>query len=260
MTLAQAATAALLGELATTPKPGLVDLEHRGAHRDLCLARLRESALALEDVFAAIARCAQGAPPSRELREEIGAIGRRGERTMRCASGGTNTHRGALWALGLLVAGGAALPVGRRAAPDVVAHAAQLAALPDRFSRTQQSNGAVVARRYHAGGARDEARRGFPHVMTLALPLLRGRVAPPDVLLALLAVVDDTCVLHRGGRAGARLVKAGARAVLRAGGVATLRGAARVRALDAALVARNISPGGCADLLAAGIFLAGIER
>ncbi len=94
--LARAPTTALLDELATTPKPGLVDLEHRGAHRDLCLDRLRTSAHALEPFFAEIAACARDASPSLALREEIGNLGRLGERAMLRASGGPNTHRGAL--------------------------------------------------------------------------------------------------------------------------------------------------------------------
>ena len=103
--LASSATRALLAELATTPKPGLVDRENSGAHRDLTYARLEYSALALEPVFTEIATAAQGERPSLALREHLGEIGRRGERRMLVATGGCNTHRGALWALGLLVAG-----------------------------------------------------------------------------------------------------------------------------------------------------------
>jgi triphosphoribosyl-dephospho-CoA synthase len=235
-------------------------MEHRGAHRDLCVARLHASALALEDAFAAIARTAQCAAPSIELREELGAIGRRGERTMLRASGGTNTHRGALWALGLLVAGGASVGPAEREPSAIVARAAALAALPDRFARRDSSHGAIVARRYGTGGAMAEARAGFPNVMKVALPLLRRSVAPADVMLALLAVVDDTCVLHRGGPAGARFAQTGARVALRSGGTSTRAGLAKVRVLDAAFVAHNISPGGCADLLAAGLFLAAAAR
>ena len=134
--------------------------------------------------------------------------------------------------------------------------AASLATLPDRFAGSANTHGASVRRRYGVGGAVSEASAGFPHVVNVALPLLRRNVAPADVLLALLAVVDDTCTLHRGGRAGARLAQAGARAAIRAGGTATPAGRSQLRLLDATLVAHNISPGGCADLLAAGLFVA----
>ncbi len=252
--LARAATSALLDELATTPKPGLVDLEHRGAHRDLCFARLHDSAHALETTFRAIGRAAAGNRPSIALREEIGALARRGERAMLVASGGSNTHRGALWALGLLVAGAAASPAAREASA-IAARAGALARIPDRFAPAGASHGTLVARRYGASGARGEAAAAFPHVVRLALPLVRRGCARADVLLALLARIDDTCVLHRGGPGALASARAGAVAALRAGGTTTRHGLARTRALDATLVARNVSPGGCADLLAAALFL-----
>ncbi|GAC1418884.1 MAG: triphosphoribosyl-dephospho-CoA synthase [Candidatus Velthaea sp.] len=252
--LARAASAALLAELATTPKPGLVDLEHCGAHRDLCADRLASSAYALESVFAELARCGAGAPPSPALREEIGAIGRRGERAMLRASGGSNTHRGALWTLGLLVTAAAGLPHAAPAAA-IAARAGCIATLPDRFGASAGSNGAGATRRYGAAGARGEAAAGFPHVIELALPQLRAGRPHADVLLALLSRVDDTCVLHRGGLAARAIAQRGAREALRAGGVETAAGLRRIHALDAELVARNASPGGCADLLAAAFFL-----
>jgi len=255
--LARSATHALLAELATTPKPGLVDLEHCGAHRDLCVDRLQTSAFALEPVFAELARSARGAAPSRALREELGAIGRRGERAMLRATGGSNTHRGALWTLGLLVSAAAGLGPGARAGA-IARRAGTLGALADRFSRDERSHGAIVAKCYGIRGARGEAAAGFPAVTGIALPLLRAGLPRADVFLALLARVDDTCLLHRAGRPGAALARHGARDALRAGGVRNPVGLARVRELDRTLLAHNASPGGCADLLAAALFLAAI--
>ncbi len=199
--LATAATQALLNELETSPKPGLVDRESNGAHTDLSVDRLRESALALQVVFHEIALSAAGAEITTELREEVGAIGRRGESAMWRASGGTNTHRGALWALGLLVASAAALKQ-PRSPYAIAAHAGKLARLHDRFAGYEPSHGRTVQQRYGAGGARAEAAAGFPHVISVALPALRAGAPQADVLLELLARVDDTCLLHRGGPAG----------------------------------------------------------
>ncbi|GAC1307918.1 MAG: triphosphoribosyl-dephospho-CoA synthase [Vulcanimicrobiaceae bacterium] len=256
--LARAATQSLLREVATTPKPGLVDLEHCGAHRDLCLDRVQTSAFALEAVFDELARTAAGSAPSQALREELGAIGRRGERTMLRATGGSNTHRGALWTVGLLVCAAAAL--GARADASTIAeNAGALGALPDRYGANALSHGAIVAQRYGVSGARGEAAAGFPSVVRLALPLVRSGVLGADVFLELLARVDDTCVLHRAGPRGLALARNGARAALAAGGVRTRAGSARVRTLDRELVATNASPGGCADLLAAAFFLDAIS-
>ena len=251
--LARVATTALLDELATTPKPGLVDLDHRGAHRDLCLDRLRTSAHALEPFFAEIAACARDASPSLALREEIGHLGRIGERAMLRASGGTNTHRGALWSLGLLVAATAA--AGTRDAHAIAARVAAFASLPDRFRGDAPSNGRSVARRFGTRGARGEAESGLPNVIGLAMPLLRAGAPRADVLLALLERVDDTCMLHRSSAQTLAIARRQARHALALGGTRSTAGLRATRRLDAFLVAHNASPGGCADLLAAACFL-----
>jgi triphosphoribosyl-dephospho-CoA synthase len=251
--LARNATQSLLDELATTPKPGLVDRDHSGAHTDLCYDRLSTSALALQSSFLEIAKAAYGAPITRDLREEVGDIGRRGERAMLASSGGSNTHRGALWAIGLLVAARAS--AGEQSAESVAENAGRLARLPDRFSSAGYSNGRVVAQRYRARGARGEAADGFPHLMKVALPALRSGAASANVLLQLVATLDDTCLYHRGGPAAVREARAGARDSLAAGGVSTAAGRLAIERLDSTLLERNASPGGCADLLAAALFL-----
>jgi triphosphoribosyl-dephospho-CoA synthase len=251
--LGAAATRALLCELNTTPKPGLVDRHGNGAHRDLSYSQLEASALALESVFVEIADSSSDQRPSRELREHLAEIGRRGERAMLAASGGSNTHRGAIWALGLLVAGAAA--AGERSATCIAERAGELARMQDRFARTSLSHGSVAAKRFHVDGARGEAAAGFPHVMRVALPALHAGHALPDVFLRLVASVDDTCVLHRGGRQAQAIAQRGARKALRAGGSKTLLGRSSIRELERALLSRNASPGGCADLLAAALLL-----
>jgi triphosphoribosyl-dephospho-CoA synthase len=126
----------------------------------------------------------------------------------------------------------------------------------------------MVTRRYGVAGARGEARHGFPHVVGVALPALRDaresgrpeRVARLDALVALVANVDDTCLLHRGGRAALRDARTGARAVLEAGGNGTAAGRRALRSLEAALLGHNAAPGGSADLLAAALFLDALDH
>ena len=248
-----AATRALLTELGTTPKPGLVDRNGNGAHRDLSYARLEASALALEPIFSEIARTVKDERPSVALREYLGDIGRRGERTMLVASGGTNTHRGAIWALGLLVAGAAAK--GGNSAKMIASRAGAFASMPDRFAMPASSNGRVASLRYDVGGARGEAEAGFPHVLNVAYPAIHDGYSLPDVFLRLVATVNDTCVLHRGGRSAHEIAQRGARKALQNGGSSTREGAKSIRELELALISRNASPGGCADLLAAAILL-----
>jgi triphosphoribosyl-dephospho-CoA synthase len=256
--LARIAATALAREAQLTPKPGLVDGRGTGAHSDMDLPMLLASARTLEPFFAELAEAAGSLPWDIALREEIGALGRRADAAMLTTTGGVNTHRGALWALGLLVAGVA----GARStdAHEVASRAAFLARLPDRFSGRPPSHGHLVARRYGATGARGEAQAGFPHVVRVALPRLRTPEATDverqlDALLAVMSRLTDTCVLYRGGRRGLRLVQDGGRRVLAAGGAADPAGQRELAALDVELCAARLSPGGSADVLSAALFL-----
>ena len=263
--LAGLAVEALVAEAMLTPKPGLVDRRGPGAHADVELATLLASAEALRPAFAEMARASAGRAPSQDLREDLARIGREGERRMFAATGGANTHRGAIWALGLLTA--AVVLEGPGAdAGTVCATAGRIARHPDRFALPMETNGARACRTHRVGGARGEAWSGFPHVC-LALGTLRARQAAGvgetdarlDALLAVMARLDDTCLLHRGGRRALRVARLGARAALRAGGSATREGRAALLALDRRLLALNASPGGAADMLAAALFLDSVE-
>jgi triphosphoribosyl-dephospho-CoA synthase len=77
--------------------------------------------------------------------------------------------------------------------------------------------------------------------------------------MAIMASLDDTCLLHRGGVAALQVAKRGARAVLAAGGTAAPAGLERLHRLDAELIALWASPGGSADLLAVTLFLDRLE-
>jgi triphosphoribosyl-dephospho-CoA synthase len=263
--LAGLAVRALLEEAELTPKPALVDRRGGGAHNDMDLGMLRRSAHALRPTFRALAARARGRAPDQPLREELAAIGRRGEETMFAVTDGVNTHRGAIWTLGLLTAAAAMAP------PDtgpvrIAATAGQVAAFPDRYAPSEMTNGSLVAQRYGVPGARGEARSGFPHVVGVALPALRAaraaghpeQIARLDALVALIAHVDDTCLLYRGGRAALREAQAGARAVLAGGG--SVAGWRALQLLEAALLRRRASPGGSADLLAAALFLDNLDH
>jgi triphosphoribosyl-dephospho-CoA synthase len=260
--LAARAVRALIEEALLTPKPALVDRRGPGAHRDLDLGKLLRSACALRESFERMALEAEGASADLPLRERLGALGRQGERAMLAATGGSNAHRGAIWVLGLLVAARALADCGA-SVHQVVEIAARLARLPDRCAPPLASHGARICREFGVGGARGEATAAFPHVTEVGLPALvaarrRGATescARLDALLAIMSSLDDTCLLHRGGWAAVEAARNGARQVLSLGGSGTAAGGAALAALDAELLRRNASPGGCADLLAACLFL-----
>ena len=260
--LADLAVESLIDEAELSPKPGLVDRRSSGAHSDMSLALMHASALSLWPCLRQMAEAAEqhgqiGAP----LRAALGRIGRDGEAAMLATTGGVNTHRGAIWALGLLVA---ARALDTRAdAATVAVRAGRIALIDDPAAIAPDSHGSQVRRRYGASGAREQAQQGFPAVIEHGLPQLRrSRAAGAsenharlDALLAIMAALSDTCVLWRAGPQGLQALQQGARAVLAAGGCASLDGRRQLRLLDTQLLHMNASPGGAADLLAACLFL-----
>lgn len=260
--LARTATQCLIDEARLSPKPGLVDSRGNGAHHDLTLALMERSAHSLTPTFQALALQSWLRPADIALRQTVGRLGRVGEQAMMAATGGVNTHRGAIWALGLLVSAVAMLG-GEANAPVITATAATLAKLPDDAAPKVFSKGLRATHRYRVPGAREEAQQGFPHILQHALPQLRlsrrnggsESHARIDALMAIMTSLTDTCVLSRAGMEGLETMQRGARAVLSAGGSATPEGQLALGILDRQMLTLNASPGGAADLLAATLFL-----
>jgi triphosphoribosyl-dephospho-CoA synthase len=267
--LADRAVAALVAEATLTPKPGLVDLRGAGAHDDMDVETLLRSAESLRETFAALADAGVGQAPSQALRERLAEIGRVGESRMLAVTGGVNTHRGAIWALGLVVAAAAGAPAAD--ADAILARAAAIAGFDDRYvprplTPTAATPGSRARARYRVAGAGGEAQAGFPHAASALATLRRGTAADVsvpearlDALLTVIAELDDTCLLNRGGLDGLRRAQAGASRVLSLGGVVTPAGARALEDLDAALTGARLSPGGSADLLALAVLLHSLE-
>jgi triphosphoribosyl-dephospho-CoA synthase len=262
--LASLAKQALIAEAQLTPKPGLVDRRGSGSHADLSLEIMIRSAAAIEPFFFHMAAASASARVGAALRAELAGIGREAESAMFNVTGGTNPHKGAIWILGLLIAGASS----QGTAPVRVAEVAgSIARIPDRARLQVVSHGDLVRVRYGAAGARGEACAGFPHVIDVGLPALtsardRGLCEETSRLTALLQIMaslEDTCVLYRGGLEGLELVQRGSRSVLEAGGPGTSQGNAALNQLDRALFEQRLSPGGSADLLAATLFLDALD-
>jgi triphosphoribosyl-dephospho-CoA synthase len=226
------------------------------------LSSVRQAATALLDGFAALASTSASVErPSPHLREELGHIGRQMEGRMPPFGSG-RVHRGAIWVLGLLVASAARRGQDTRAM-SVAAGAAAIALMTDRFAPDLFSHGDRARLRFGAAGARGEAQAAFPHVIGFGLPVLqRAREqggseeeAKLDALMAIMSTLEDTSLLQTGGRPALAAARAGAGAVLDAGGAATRAGCERLRQLDVRLRALHASPRGSAVLLSATLFL-----
>lgn len=253
-------------EVRTWPKPGLVSHVDQGSHDDMDVDTFARSATAIRPFLAQLAR----AGAARETMAALRRIGLRAEHAMLAATGGVNTHRGAIFGLGLLCAA-----AGLRAAGDPVSALTLGACVAAQWGdeilggpRSSDSHGERAIRRYGVGGARGEAANGFPAVYAIGLPALRAARAlrPGDAeaarvqaCFALIAALDDTNLLHRGGAAGLAFAQQAARDFLAHGGVGADDWRARAAAVHRAFVARRLSPGGTADLLAMSLFADGLD-
>src|ERR1700679_897061 len=228
--LASLASQSLIAEAELTPKPGLVDRRGSGAHHDLSLDLMKLSATVLEPYFVAMSSASVGRGVDSRLRQELAAIGRDAEAMMCKATHGSNTHKGAIWSLGLLVSATSCSE--GQTATEIAALAGAIARLSDRAQPELITHGDAVRNRYGISGARGEASDGFPHVIDGGLPTLRKRreakcserICRLDALMCLMGEVNDSCVLYRGGREALSLVKSGARAVLTVGGSSSAHG------------------------------------
>lgn len=239
-TLGEMAENALLAEVHFTPKPGLVDEANNGAHRDMDVPLFERSAHALRPCFEEFVRLGlQGAAPA-----ALQQAGVRAEQAMFAATGGVNTHKGAIYSGALLLHAAGRLLSGEEERSLCGLAAQTAAAIP----APTGTHGAAV--RAQCGGIRTEAISGYPTAQAVLRQLRQS--GPLDALLLSMSRLDDSTLWHRGGSEGAQLVRSRAADILAA--PASER-EARTRRLDAELIERNLSPGGSADLLAMAFFL-----
>jgi triphosphoribosyl-dephospho-CoA synthase len=243
-----------------------VSLVDSGSHSDMDASTFRRSIAALAGYFGEMAEAgAEGAPFA-----ALNAIGRRAETRMFAATGGINTHRGAVFSLGLLAAAAGRTAARPGSATSVCRLVAGLWGAEIRAAgaaEREASHGAKVRARYGAPGARDEAAAGFPTVIDHALPAYRATRAAGaslndamvDAFFAIVAVLEDNNLLYRGGPEALRRAQELALDFLTQGGASAPGGRERAESVHRAFTAARMSPGGAADLLAATVFLAEFE-
>jgi len=279
--ISRAAVRALHAELALEPKPGLVSYRDNGSHVDMNASTLFKSLFALRFFFGEVARAGLGARPFAELQ----SLGLRAEARMLKSTGGINTHRGAIFSLGLLCAAGGLL-VARRSTlgaghlremlmsqwgEALRSRAAQAGRSSVSFtgqpSIGQPSNGQRVAHRFQLRSAHEEAAQGFPTLFEVTLPALQDAIAsgvPPRAakvhcLFATMAALDDTNVAHRGGFEAIDFVKGRATGFIESGSVWQPDWLCQARRIHSEFVERRLSPGGAADMLACACWVHDME-
>jgi triphosphoribosyl-dephospho-CoA synthase len=265
--LAASAVQSLIDELEAYPKPGLVSPIDSGSHTDMDFALMSRSAASLLAPFTLIAALGREACPF----ETLIPYGLLAEKEMLRATCGINTHRGAIFSLGLLLVSLALVkssssqpPTPSKVrkvlletwGPSLQAHSAA--------TKLGPSHGTVVRRTTGAGGARHEAAQAFPSVFEIGLPTYKEALASGldrnaasiQTLFTLMHAVEDTNILYRGGQEAAHFVRESAAQFLANGGCHHKVWFERAESLHRTFIEKNLSPGGSADLLSATLFLA----
>lgn len=312
--IAHLATQALQAELDTTPKPGLVDKDNNGAHRDMDYALMQLSINTLHPYFVRLALLgfADTLPSHTAIRD----TGIEAEKAMLAATNGVNTHKGALFSMGLAVVAAAyeekkaaankeergkeerkeeredslvsieSLAPRESLASPLSSLQLTIKALAASFPDTsgthgskakQLSNGTTTIK-----GALDNAREGYEKLFAEWLPFYNERRKSHDAhalhktLLRIMCDLDDTNVIYRTNVATAEEVKQEARALLAsfeeayaaqdkekcASAIEEKCASAELLALkdmNRRYTARNISPGGAADMLSLTVFIGSIQ-
>lgn len=259
---ARLACQALLYEVATTPKPGLVDRRNSGSHGDMDFFTFQASAAALYPYYAQCVKIGRETEDPRETFRRLRLPGKLAEGEMRHATGGVNTHKGAIFSMGILCGALGRLEREQWKHPQrVLAEcAAMTAGLTSRdYENLTPETAKTVGQRlyltYGITGVRGQAEAGFPAVLNIGLPKLEAGLAQGKsinqsgcaALLAMLAQTVDTNMIHRGGYEAQQETMRELSTLLEA---EPFPSEETLDALDEQFIQRNLSPGGTADLLA----------
>lgn len=249
--IADLAERSLRQELDTTPKPGLVDKQDNGAHKDMDYALMSASISALRPYLTRIAV---------ESAAEVNAagimsIGIEAEAAMLKATGGVNTHKGALFCIGLSIAAASFLACSTGTV-EADSFRELVSRTASRIPSAQSTHGAEAKRNFKVGGALENAREAYPELFTAWLPYYRSLEGDPyrchKTLLYIMTELDDTNVLHRRGAEGLAHTKSEAATLLKDFSMSGLS------LLNKDFIRENISPGGSADMLSLTMFIKSI--
>ena len=256
--IAQQAVKALLYEVAVTPKPGLVDRSDNGSHKDMNFFTFIDSSTALYDY---LKKCVLKAielsdTTPQNLFANLRFIGLEAERKMFANTMGVNTHKGAIFSLGIITAAAAYLsenhqPLTVENILDICAEMAQLS-LDDFSNKCHQSFGKQIYAQKNIKGIRGQAAAGYPDVKP-ALEYLKRCIAQGDdintagikTLCMLMSTVEDTNVIKRSDIETLKKINTEAKQLLESEDIVE-----ELKKMNNDFVSLNISPGGCADLLA----------
>lgn len=267
---------ALIREICLSPKPGLVDMNNNGAHQDMNFQTFIKSISAISSWFENFYHYGKSNAnmSTSDFLVNIRPIGLECEKAMFDATNQVNTHKGGIFAFGLLLSTigkltQLKLPVTAPIICNEVANICQ-GMVENELSHNNHHNsvGERLFKQHNLTGARGEAESGYKTVNQISLPVYQKMLnsgyseesALLQAMLYLLAYNQDTNLVSRGGLEGLKFVHKEARDLINQGGIMQQNGREKMLRLDDELIKRNLSPGGSADLIAVTWFLANYSK
>lgn len=258
--LSSYACEALKHEVFTTPKPGLVDTENSGAHKDMDINTFLKSIEALKEYFYMFAMCGMNEheKDAGQIMKELRKIGIEAENAMLAAADNVNTHKGAIYSFGLLLANIGLCLMGEDSKLETLAADGAFEAF-EKARINPKTHGEMLYQKSGIKGIRGEAINGFPNAKAAAAVLgkykenLSENEARVLTLIEIMRSLEDTNVLYRGGEEALSFMKESAEKIALCSN--TAEKIAKVRSMNHEFTEKNISPGGCADTLALAVFL-----
>ncbi|XKM14366.1 triphosphoribosyl-dephospho-CoA synthase CitG [Orbaceae bacterium ac157xtp] len=267
----QLAQQALLKEVCLSPKPGLVDMLNNGAHKDMNFDTFIASIKAISPWFDLFYDYGKNFNLSQngEFLQGLRVIGLKCEQAMFDATKRVNTHKGGIFAFGLLLGALGKLTqknasLNYLAICDEISNQCQGLVVNELVSKNSANTvGEKLFKQYQLTGARGEAESGYKTVRDISLPIFNEMLSKGfdeetsllQAMLYLLAYNKDTNIVSRGGISGLEFVQESAKTLIKKGGILDKNGRDDLQKLDLELIRRNISPGGSADLIAITWFL-----
>lgn len=279
--LGKLAIKSMLFEVSATPKPGLVDRNNSGAHKDMDFFSFMSSSSQLMDTFYLCG--SEGfkfeANNYKELLNKIRPIGIQGEQNMFRATNNVNTHKGLIFSLGIICAAAGNIYRDKRVntinSEEVCNRVKEITEgishkeLGKSDKNKKLTYGEELFRKYGVKGIRGEVESGFKTVRTISLPLFKELIMKKEphindilvqVLIHLMSNTEDCNVLGRHDIKMLAYVRNEAKKAIELGGIFSKEGRKHINRMDKDFIEKNISPGGSADLLAVTIMLYMLEK
>jgi [citrate (pro-3S)-lyase] ligase len=254
--IAEAAVKSLQNELDLTPKPGLIDRHDNGSHTDMDYQLMCKSINAIREGFERLGTL--GSTQNNLKYSDISGIGIETERKMFQATNGVNTHKGAIFSIGLTIVAASKILSNSQSMPKSEQLSKEISQIAEMFPASDMTHGAMVKQKYGIKGALEQAKEGYAELFNIYLPFLRDNKDDENVhfklLLLIMSRLQDSNVYFRCGEDGYKYMKSEAERILHNFSIEQLISA------NKEFTSRRISPGGSADMLALTLFIDRITK